>query len=46
LEQDAIAESLGEMDAELTALEIRLTKAHAIKQGMLQQLLTGKIRLT
>lgn len=46
LEQDAIAESLGEMDAELTALEIRLAKAHAIKQGMMQQLLTGKIRLT
>ena len=46
LEQDAIAESLGEMDAELTVLEIRLAKAHAIKQGMLQQLLTGKIRLT
>jgi type I restriction enzyme S subunit len=46
LEQDAIAESLGEMNAELTVLEIRLAKAHALKQGMLQQLLTGKIRLT
>jgi type I restriction enzyme S subunit len=33
------------MDAELATLEMRLTKAHALKQGMMQQLLTGKIRL-
>ena len=33
------------MDAEITALEQRLDKTHAIKQGMMQQLLTGAIRL-
>jgi type I restriction enzyme S subunit len=45
LEQIAIAECLALMDAELATLEMRLTKAHALKQGMMQQLLTGKIRL-
>ena len=44
-EQKAIAEILSDMDAEITALEERLEKAKAIKQGMMQQLLTGKIRL-
>lgn len=44
-EQKAIAEVLSDMDAEITALEERLEKAKAIKQGMMQQLLTGKIRL-
>ena len=44
-EQKAIAEVLSDMDAELAALEERLEKAKAIKQGMMQQLLTGKIRL-
>ncbi len=33
------------MDAEITALEAKLTKARAIKQGMMQELLTGRIRL-
>ena len=33
------------MDSELTALEQKLTKARALKQGMMQQLLTGRIRL-
>ena len=33
------------MDAEITALERRLDKTRAIKQGMMQQLLTGAIRL-
>ena len=33
------------MDAEITALEHRLDKTRAIKQGMMQQLLTGSIRL-
>ena len=33
------------MDAEITALERRLDKTRAIKQGMMQQLLTGSIRL-
>jgi type I restriction enzyme, S subunit len=44
-EQKAIAEVLSDMDAEIAALEERLEKAKAIKQGMMQQLLTGKIRL-
>lgn len=44
-EQRAIATVLSDMDAEITALETRLTKTQAIKQGMMQQLLTGKTRL-
>ncbi|MEQ8843494.1 MAG: restriction endonuclease subunit S [Phycisphaerales bacterium] len=44
-EQAAIATILTDMDAEITALEARLTKARDIKQGMMQQLLTGRIRL-
>ena len=44
-EQEAIAAVLSDMDAEIAALEERLEKAKAIKQGMMQQLLTGKIRL-
>jgi type I restriction enzyme, S subunit len=44
-EQEAIAEVLTDMDAEIAALEERLEKAKAIKQGMMQQLLTGKKRL-
>jgi len=44
-EQEAIAEVLSDMDAEIAVLEGRLEKAKAIKQGMMQQLLTGKIRL-
>jgi len=44
-EQKVIAEILSDMDAEIAALEERLEKAKAIKQGMMQQLLTGKIRL-
>ena len=44
-EQEAIAEVLGEMDAELAALEAKLAKARALKQGMMHKLLTGKIRL-
>jgi len=44
-EQQAIAEVLSDMDAEITALEQRLEKTKAIKQGMMQQLLTGRIRL-
>ena len=45
LEQTAIAAILADMDAELTALEANLTKALQIKQGMMQELLTGKRRL-
>ena len=44
-EQTAIATILSDMDAELAALEERLAKARAIKQGMMQELLTGRIRL-
>jgi type I restriction enzyme S subunit len=44
-EQSAIATVLSEMDAELAALESKLAKARQIKQGMMQELLTGRIRL-
>lgn len=44
-EQDAIAAVLSEMDAELATLEARRDKAIALKQGMMQELLTGRIRL-
>jgi len=44
-EQRAIATILTKMDNEITALEAKKTKYEAIKQGMMQQLLTGKIRL-
>ena len=44
-EQDAIATILSEMDAEIATLEAKLTKARALKQGMMQELLTGRIRL-
>ena len=44
-EQRAIATVLSDMDAEITALEQRRDKTIAIKQGMMQQLLTGKVRL-
>ncbi len=44
-EQRAIATVLSDMDAEIAALEHRLDKTRAIKQGMMQQLLTGSIRL-
>ena len=44
-EQRAIATVLSDMDAEITALEHRRHKTIAIKQGMMQQLLTGKVRL-
>ena len=43
--QTAIAELLLDMDAELAALEQRREKARALKQGMMQELLTGKTRL-
>jgi len=44
-EQVAIAEVLSDMDAEIAALERRLAKTRALKQGMMQELLTGKTRL-
>ncbi len=44
-EQYAIATVLSDMDTDITALEQRRDKTRAIKQGMMQQLLTGRIRL-
>ena len=44
-EQKAIADILSDMDNEIEQLEKKLSKTRLIKQGMMQQLLTGKIRL-
>jgi type I restriction enzyme S subunit len=44
-EQSAIAEVLSNMDAELDMLEKLREKSKALKQGMAQELLTGRIRL-
>jgi len=44
-EQEAIATVLSDMDAELTALQARRDKTRALKQGMMQELLTGRTRL-
>ncbi|WP_088869043.1 restriction endonuclease subunit S [Aeromonas veronii] len=44
-EQTAIATILSDMDSELNALKQKLAKARDLKQGMMQQLLTGRIRL-
>jgi type I restriction enzyme S subunit len=44
-EQTAIAVVLSDMDAELAALDTKLTKVRQLKQGMMQELLTGRIRL-
>lgn len=44
-EQVAIASILFDMDNEITALEAKLTKTRQIKHGMMQELLTGRIRL-
>ena len=44
-EQTAIAVMLSDMDAEITALEAQRDKTRALKQGMMQELLTGRIRL-
>ena len=44
-EQAAIANVLSDMDAELASLESRRDKTRALKQGMMQELLTGRIRL-
>jgi type I restriction enzyme S subunit len=45
-EQEAIAAILTEMDAEIATLETKVAKARQLKQGMMQELLTGRIRLT
>jgi type I restriction enzyme S subunit len=44
-EQIAIASILSDMDSEIDSLESKLAKAREIKQGMMQELLTGKTRL-
>jgi len=44
-EQTAIAAILSDMGAEIAALEAKLAKVRQIKQGMMQELLTGRIRL-
>ena len=44
-EQRAIVTILSDMDAEIAALEQRRDKYRALKQGMMQQLLTGQVRL-
>ncbi|MCC8114943.1 MAG: restriction endonuclease subunit S [Bacteroidales bacterium] len=44
-EQQAIAAILSDMDSEISSLEQKKSKYEKIKQGMMQQLLTGRIRL-
>lgn len=44
-ERHAISTVLTDMDAEIQALETRLEKARQVKEGMMQNLLTGRIRL-
>ena len=44
-EQTAIASILSDMDSEIEALEEKLEKTRQVKQGMMQELLTGRIRL-
>ncbi|MEI2781373.1 MAG: restriction endonuclease subunit S [Candidatus Competibacter sp.] len=44
-EKTAIAAILSDMDAEIAAMEAKLAKARQIKQGMMRELLTGRIRL-
>ncbi|MCK2111204.1 restriction endonuclease subunit S [Pseudomonas juntendi] len=44
-EQRAIASILSDMGTELAALEARRNKAHQLKQGIMQELLTGRIRM-
>jgi type I restriction enzyme S subunit len=44
-EQKAIAAVLSDMDAEIAALEQRRDKTRALKQAMMQELLTGRTRL-
>jgi type I restriction enzyme S subunit len=44
-EQETISTILSDMDAEIDTLETKLAKARDIKQAMMQELLTGRIRL-
>jgi type I restriction enzyme S subunit len=45
-EQRAIADLLGTIDSEVADLDARLVKAHLVKAGMMQELLTGRTRLS
>ena len=45
LEQTAIAEILSDVDAEIAALEGKLSTARQVQQGMMSVVLTGKVRL-
>jgi type I restriction enzyme, S subunit len=45
VQQTAITSALSEIDATLSALEQRRDKTRALKQGMMQELLTGWMRL-
>jgi type I restriction enzyme, S subunit len=45
VEQKAIATVLTDMDTEISALETKLAKSRYLKQGMMQELLTGRVRL-
>ncbi len=42
---DSDSSSIGHVNTEITALETRRAKTQAIKQGMMQELLTGRTRL-
>ncbi len=44
-EQEAITSILSDMDAEIESLEVKLTKSRLLKQGMMHELLTGRVRL-
>jgi type I restriction enzyme S subunit len=44
-EQKAIAQILSDMDSEIEALQQKLEKYKLIKEGMMEKLLTGKVRL-
>ena len=44
-ERTAIVTILSDMDAEIAAVEAKLAKARQLKQGMMQELITGRIRL-
>ena len=44
-EQESIADILSDMDSDILKLEEKLSKYQKIKQGMMEELLTGKVRL-
>jgi type I restriction enzyme S subunit len=45
MEQQSIVATLSDMDSEIAALESRRNKTRALKQGMMQELLSGRVRL-